>query len=105
MPRLLPDVIAEAKSHPGLPPYAAEHPMRSSRSVSHFPALAVAALLCFLPPLQPQMLFAQGCAPSRFASPILGNTGDVYMGHGTWQVGVAYRNFMSNQFIVGHHVR
>src|SRR5438105_5140769 len=105
MPRFFSYLLSGPQSHLGPLPVAAEYPMRSSRSVSPCHAIALGALLCSLPTLQPSALLAQGCAPSRFASPILGSTGDVYLGHGTWQWGVAYRQLTSNQLIVGHHVR
>lgn len=44
----------------------------------------------------------QGCSPSRFASPVRGGQGDVYLPRGTWQVGVAYRRLTSNNLIQGH---
>ncbi|MGZ3464672.1 MAG: hypothetical protein ACXWMP_14295 [Gemmatimonadaceae bacterium] len=47
--------------------------------------------------------------PSRFTTPSLGalggGGGDIYLGAGTWQVGLAYRGLTSNQVIVGHQVR
>jgi hypothetical protein len=53
--------------------------------------------------------WAQGCVPSRFTSPALGGLGggggDIYLGAGTWQVGLAYRGLTSDQVIVGHQVR
>lgn len=52
---------------------------------------------------------AQGCVPSRFTTPSLGalggGGGDIYLGAGTWQLGLAYRGLTSNQVIVGHQVR
>lgn len=40
--------------------------------------------------------------PSRFASPIVGAKGDVYLPRGTWQVGLGYRRATSNQKVIGH---
>jgi hypothetical protein len=51
----------------------------------------------------------QGCAPSRFTSPSLGalggGDGDIYLGQGTWQLGLGYRYVSSNQLIVGRGPR
>jgi hypothetical protein len=45
---------------------------------------------------------AQGCAPVRFAAAVPGTEGDIYLGRGTWQVGLTYRRFSSNRLIQGH---
>lgn len=43
--------------------------------------------------------------PIRFTSPVIGGQGDVYLQRHTWQVGVAYRRLVSDQFVIGSHVR
>ena len=47
---------------------------------------------------------AQGCMPSRFATPLSGAQGDVYLPRGAWQLGVGYRSYDANQKVVGHKV-
>jgi hypothetical protein len=79
--------------------------MRKPRSLSPCHLIAVAAVLVTLLTVRSGIAYAQGCAPSRFTSPAVTPLGDVYMGRGTWQVGVAYRELNSNQYIVGHAVR
>jgi len=79
--------------------------MRCSISLSRTRTLALVALVAFYG----RIAWAQGCVPSRFTSPSLGalggGGGDIYLSAGTWQVGFAYRDFHSNQLIVGHRVR
>src|SRR5262245_61158820 len=48
--------------------------------------------------------FAQGCVPSRFASPATGSKGDVYLPSKTWQIGVGYRRIHSTQRVQGRTV-
>lgn len=44
----------------------------------------------------------QGCMPSRFASPVIGSKGDVYLPRGVWQLGAGYHRATSNQKVIGH---
>jgi hypothetical protein len=48
---------------------------------------------------------AQGCMPIRFVSPVPGALGDIYLPGRTWQIGMAYRRLVSDQFVVGREVR
>src|SRR5205807_1989906 len=89
-----------------LPP--SEAPMRFSMSLWRTTTLALVGLLSFVA-FDGRIAWAQGCVPSRFTSPSLGalggGGGDIYLSAGTWQVGFAYRDFHSNQLIVGQRVR
>jgi hypothetical protein len=81
--------------------------MCCSMSLSRTNLLVVAGLLSLAGADAPLAL-AQGCVPSRFTSPSLGalaGGGDIYQSAGTWQVGFTYRDFHSDQLIVGHRVR
>jgi hypothetical protein len=40
--------------------------------------------------------------PSRFATPLSGAQGDVYLPKGAWQIGVGYRSYEATQRVVGH---
>ncbi len=62
--------------------------------------LAVLAITAVSPDVP--LAAAQGCMPSRFASPTIGAKGDVYLSRNTWQVGFGYRRATSNQKIIGH---
>jgi hypothetical protein len=70
--------------------------------------LAVASFLSLVA-FDGRIVWAQGCVPSRFTSPALGalggTGGDIYMSAGTWQLGFGYRDFLSNQLIVGREAR
>ena len=72
------------------------------------PRLALAGLLSIVA-FDAPLARAQGCAPSRFTTPSLGalggGDGDIYLGKGTWQLGLGYRDVNSNQLIVGHGPR
>ena len=61
-----------------------------------------AVVMALLAPVVGRGLPAQGCVPVRFASAVPGTEGDIYLGKGTWQVGLAYRRFSSNRLIQGH---
>jgi hypothetical protein len=69
--------------------------------------LALAGLLSLVA-FHGRTAWAQGCLPSRFTSPSLGalggGGGDIYLSERTWQVGLAYRGFTSDQVIVGRGV-
>lgn len=82
--------------------------MRCSISLWRTRKLALAGFLGLLV-FDGRQIQAQGCVPSRFTSPSLGalggGGGDIYLSAGTWQVGFAYRDFSSNQLIVGHRAR
>lgn len=82
--------------------------MWSANGVRRAEVLAVAGLLSIVAFDAPRAL-AQGCAPSRYTSPSLGalggGDGDIYLGAGTWQLGLGYRDVNSNQLIVGHGPR
>jgi len=62
-------------------------------------ATAIASLAPLADPAQ-----AQGCMPSRFATPLSGAQGDVYLPKGAWQFGMGYRSYNANQRVVGHAV-
>jgi hypothetical protein len=47
----------------------------------------------------------QGCMPMRVSSPVFGSQGDVYLPAGTWQAGLAFRGYTSDQKILGNQVR
>jgi hypothetical protein len=47
---------------------------------------------------------AQGCMPSRLATPLAGAQGDVYLPQSAWQIGIGYRSYSANQRVVGHDV-
>ena len=59
-------------------------------------------LLVLMALLKAEVVFSQGCAPTRFAGAILGTEGDIYLRRGTWQAGLAYRRLTSNRLIQGH---
>jgi hypothetical protein len=53
-------------------------------------------------PLAPISLAAQGCEPIRFIVPVnLGAEGEAYQPRHEWEVTLAYRRLMSNQWFVG----
>jgi len=82
--------------------------MRLAISLRRTKMLALAGLVSLVA-FGGRIAWAQGCAPSRFTSPSLGalggDNGDIYLSTGTWQLGLGYRNVMSNQLIVGHGPR
>jgi hypothetical protein len=47
---------------------------------------------------------AQGCMPSRLATPLSGAQGDVYLPKTAWQFGIGYRSYDANQRVVGREV-
>ena len=79
-----------------------------AKDVRHARVLALAGLLSIVA-FDAPLAWAQGCAPSRFTTPSLGalggGDGDIYLGKGTWQLGLGYRDVNSNQLIVGHGPR
>jgi hypothetical protein len=42
--------------------------------------------------------------PSRFATPLSGAQGDVYLPQGAWQIGTGFRSYDANQRVVGRQV-
>jgi hypothetical protein len=82
--------------------------MRLAINLRRTTMLALAGLLSLVA-FDGRIAWAQGCAPSRYTSPSLGalggDNGDIYLSKGTWQLGLGYRNVISNQLIVGHQVR
>ena len=49
-----------------------------------------------------QRAAAQGCEPIRFTTPVnLGGEGQAYQSAGTWQLTLAYRRLVSNEWFVG----
>lgn len=63
------------------------------------PVLAAAVLLQVVPIATAS---AQGCEPIRFTSPVnLGGEGQAYQPSGEWQLTLAYRRLVSNEWFVG----
>src|SRR5438105_1148991 len=69
------------------------------------PALGRVVIPCLASVLLTTATAGQGCMPMRVASPVLGRQGDVYLSAGTWQYGLAFRGYTSNQLIIGNQVR
>ena len=83
--------------------------MRLATSLRRTRELLLASLLLSVIAFDGRIVSAQGCVPSRFTSPALGalggTGGDIYLSARTWQLGFAYRDFHSNQLIVGRQAR
>lgn len=66
--------------------------------------VACATVAASFAPFGAPAALAQGCMPSRFATPLSGAQGDVYLPKGAWQIGTGYRSYNANQRVVGHTV-
>src|SRR5262249_32388623 len=72
-----------------------------TNSKSMVPILRLATAFALVGGFCARAALAQGCMPSRFATPLSGAHGDVYLPQGAWQLVIGLRSYDANQRVIG----